>query len=189
MKIYKNQDLLFFVLSKKDSAIILSIDNNRRRVIKMKMKPTFLAITSNIVYVNGFLVLPNNLASSTRNTQNHPFQPKNQSNSINGWSLSLSTRNDTGSKDDAIVPSFVESIVLKQVYPAMIKHKEEFGNPNIPLGSTDGKKCKVLRQLAFQKKLNEEEMNLLKEMDFRLNSLEDVYEDADFDECLERLLE
>lgn len=86
-------------------------------------------------------------------------------------------------------PDFVESIVLKQVYPAMVRHKKTYGNPNIPLGSSDGKKVKTLRRLAFQNKLNENEVDLLKSLDFRFNNLEDIYEEADFDECLDRLLE
>ena len=89
----------------------------------------------------------------------------------------------------ANIPSYVKSPVLQQVYPALLSHIEEYGNPNIPLGTTDGKRCKTLRRLAFQKKLLEEEMNLLTELEFRFNSLEDVYEEADFDHCLQRLIE
>jgi hypothetical protein len=89
----------------------------------------------------------------------------------------------------ANIPSYVKSPVLQQVYPALLSHIEEYGNPNIPLGTTDGKRCKTLRRLAFQKKLSEEEMNLLTELEFRFNSLEDVYEEADFDHCLQRLIE
>ncbi|GFH56128.1 hypothetical protein CTEN210_12604 [Chaetoceros tenuissimus] len=87
------------------------------------------------------------------------------------------------------IPSCIQSPVLFQIYPALIAHKQEYGNPNIPLGTVEGKKCKTLRRLAFQKKLSQEEMTLLEEMGFRFNSLEDVYQEADFDECLERLIE
>jgi len=86
------------------------------------------------------------------------------------------------------IPSFIQSPVLEQVYPAMMDHIKHYGNPNVPLGTTEGKKCKTIRRLAFQNKLNEEEMELLASMNFRLNSFEDVYEEADFDECLTRLL-
>ena len=51
-----------------------------------------------------------------------------------------------------------------------------------------GKRCQTLRRLAFQKKLIEEEINLLTEMGFRFNTLEEVYEEADFDDCLQRLI-
>ena len=85
-------------------------------------------------------------------------------------------------------PSCISSPVLLQIYPALIAHKQQYGNPNIPLGTVEGKKCKTLRRLAFQKKLSQEEISLLEEMGFRFNSLEDVYQEADFDECLERLV-
>lgn len=71
----------------------------------------------------------------------------------------------------------------------MMEHLTEFGNPNIPLGSSDGKRCQTLRRLAFQKKLSEDEVELLTEIGFRFNTLEDVYEEADFDDCLQRLLD
>lgn len=87
------------------------------------------------------------------------------------------------------VPSFVQSPVLQKAYPAMIAHMENYGNPNIPLGNPDGKRCQTLRRLAFQKKLIDEEINLLTEMGFRFNTLEEVYEEADFDDCLQRLVE
>ena len=71
----------------------------------------------------------------------------------------------------------------------MLSHIDEYGNPNIPLGTPDGKKCKTLRRLAFQNKLTLEEMELLSSLNFRLNSLDEVYDEADFDECLQRLMD
>ena len=71
----------------------------------------------------------------------------------------------------------------------MMRHITKYGNPNIPLGSTDGKKCKTLRRMAFENKLTKEEIELLKGLNFRLNSLEEIYDEADFDYCLERLIE
>jgi hypothetical protein len=65
---------------------------------------------------------------------------------------------------------------------------KQYGNPNIPLGTTDGKRCKTLRRLAFENKLTAEEMDLLSSMNFRFNSLEEIYEEADFDDCLKRLV-
>ena len=102
--------------------------------------------------------------------------------SINS-SISIST-----SSDNDIIPSFINSVVLKQLYPALIKHIDEYGHPNIPLGTIDGKRCKTLRRLVFENKLKENETEFLREINFRVNSLEDVYEEADFDECLHRLI-
>ncbi|KAL9189156.1 hypothetical protein ACHAXT_011646 [Thalassiosira profunda] len=88
----------------------------------------------------------------------------------------------------AELPSAVVSPVLAQVYPALVAHKEQYGNCNIPLGNPDGKRCKTLRRLHFQNKLTEEETALLEEMGFRFHSFEDVYYECDFDEMLGRLL-
>lgn len=86
------------------------------------------------------------------------------------------------------IPSFIASPVLTQVYPALVAHKAKFGNPNIPLGSTDGKRCKTLRRLHFQNKLTEAEAALLTEMGFVFHSFEDVYHECDFDEMLGKLM-
>lgn len=88
----------------------------------------------------------------------------------------------------AILPHCIESSVLKKVYPAILKHVEEYGNPNIPLGTKDGSRCRILRRMAFQETLTPAEIELLTKLDFRWNSFEDVYEEADFDACLNRLL-
>jgi len=85
------------------------------------------------------------------------------------------------------IPSMIVSPVLAQVYPALIAHNEKHGNPNIPLGCTDGKRCKTLRRLHFQNMLTEDETNLLSEMGFRFHSFEDVYYECDFDEMLFKL--
>lgn len=86
-------------------------------------------------------------------------------------------------------PDFVTSPVLRQVYTAMMQNIQQFGHPNIPLGTTAGKQCKALRRLAFQNKLSSEEVELLESLGFRFNSFDDVYEEADFDDCLSRLVE
>lgn len=86
------------------------------------------------------------------------------------------------------VPPFVVSPVLEQVYPALIAHKDKYGNINIPLGSADGKRCKTLRRLHFQNKLTEEEAAHLTDLGFRFHSFEDVYYECDFDEMLQKLL-
>ena len=45
--------------------------------------------------------------------------------------------NDTANNEYK-VPSFIQSPVLQKAYPAMMEHKENYGNPNIPLGNPDG---------------------------------------------------
>lgn len=97
-----------------------------------------------------------------------------------------SSPSDAEKSDD--IPSFVVSPVLAQVYPALIAHKAKYGNPNIPLGSTDGKRCKTLRRLHFQNKLSDEEAAHLTELGFRFHSFEDVYYECDFDEMLGKLI-
>ena len=128
--------------------------------------------------VDGYLYPPN----CSRGRRNHKIVHHHR----HSFSSNFNTDNDNHYNDK--VPSFVSSIVLQQAYPSMIRHMAEFGNPNIPLGSADGKRCQTLRRLAFENKLSEEEINLLEEMNFRFNSLEDIYEDADFDEYLDRLI-
>jgi hypothetical protein len=87
------------------------------------------------------------------------------------------------------VPPFVVTPLLEQVYPALILHKNKYGNPNIPLGSADGKRCKTLRRLHFQNKITEEETAHLTDLGFRFHSFEDVYYECDFDEMLRKLLD
>ena len=84
--------------------------------------------------------------------------------------------------------SVIQSPVLAKVFPAIIAHKSAFGNPNIPLGSEDGKRCKTLRRLAFQNKLTLDEVELLTDLGFRWNSFEDVYTECDFDEMRSKLI-
>ena len=83
----------------------------------------------------------------------------------------------------------ISSPVLKQVYPAMLKHIENHGNPNIPLGSSEGRMCQTLRRLRTQEKLPESDVAILDDLGFVWHSLEDVYKNADFDELYQRLLE
>lgn len=103
-------------------------------------------------------------------------------------SSSSSGPSDNAERSTAIaIPPFVASPVLAQVYPSLVAHKAKFGNPNIPLGSSDGKKCKTLRRLHFQNKLSEEETALLTELGFVFHSFEDVYYECDFDEMMGKL--
>lgn len=87
----------------------------------------------------------------------------------------------------SLVPSFISSPVLAQLYPALVIHKAKYGNPNIPLGSIEGKKCATLRRLHFNNKLSTEEEACLTDIGFRFRSFEDVYHENDFDEMLEKL--
>lgn len=89
--------------------------------------------------------------------------------------------------DASLVPSCIVSPVLAQLYPALVLHKAKYGNPNIPLGSIEGKKCATLRRLHFNNKLSAEEEACLTELGFRFRSFEDVYYENDFDEMLEKL--
>jgi len=85
------------------------------------------------------------------------------------------------------IPEIVEHIVFQQVYGAMMKSIREYGNPNIPLGTTDGKKCKTLRSLYQKNKLSSGEIDLLKSLGFRLTQLDEIYEVADFNDIYGRL--
>ena len=86
-----------------------------------------------------------------------------------------------------VVPDVVENDVLKQVYGAMLLHRQEFGNPNIPLGTVEGKKCKTIRSLYQKKKLTDGEVELLMKIGFNFSDLENVYHEADFDDIVRRL--
>jgi hypothetical protein len=112
---------------------------------------------------------------------------------------SLFTRSDhvtaamteASSESDGVfsVPGPIRSPVLRQVYPAMLQHIEKYGNPNIPLGSSDGRMCQTLRRLHTQGKLPSEEVALLEKIGFTWHSLEDVYTTGDFDDLYGRLLQ
>lgn len=96
--------------------------------------------------------------------------------------------NDMKGLNELSVPSFVKSPVLSQLYPKLLIHNELYGNPNIPLGSKEGKMCKTLRRLFVQNKLNPQEIELLEEIKFRLTDLEQIYQEADFEDICKRLI-
>jgi hypothetical protein len=81
-----------------------------------------------------------------------------------------------------------QSPVLKQLYPALLQHKQNYGNPNIPLGTKEGRQCQTLRRLHIQNKLTDEEVTWLQELGFTFHSLEDVYRFADFNDLFQRLV-
>jgi len=116
------------------------------------------------------------------------YDDDNDNDSDNDAETTTTTTTTTASTIE-ILPSFITSPVLSQVYSALIAHKAEYGNPNIPLGSTNGKKCKTLRRLHFQNKLSDEETRHLTELGFLFHSFEDVYYECDFDEMLGKLLD
>lgn len=114
-----------------------------------------------------------------------------ESGTVSSFVSSAQRRNDwrrflAASDDD--IPEEVQNAVLKSIYQDMIQFSRENGNPNIPLGSKEGRQCEQLRRLAVQGKLSEQEMELLEKMNFRFYSLEQVYETADFNELYEKLL-
>ena len=92
-----------------------------------------------------------------------------------------------GQDETSGLPASIESPVLKQLYPKLLEHKVQYGHPNIPLGSSEGRQCDTLRRLHIQQKLSPAEEELLTEMGFRFHSLEDVYGKVDFDELFQRL--
>jgi hypothetical protein len=84
-------------------------------------------------------------------------------------------------------PDIVQSPVLRQVWPTLQRYREQYGHPNIPLGTWEGKQCQVLRRLQLQQKLTPEEVQLLEGIDFRFHSLDDIYHQVDFDEFMQKL--
>ena len=95
---------------------------------------------------------------------------------------------DTDDSSISGVPKEIVSPVLRQVYPKLLEHVNEFGNPNIPLGTSEGRQCETLRRLRIQNKLTDAEVDILTELGFLWHDLEDVYRTADFDDLYERLL-
>eukprot|EP00586_Coscinodiscus_wailesii_P002406 CAMPEP_0172478398 /NCGR_PEP_ID=MMETSP1066-20121228/2346_1 /TAXON_ID=671091 /ORGANISM="Coscinodiscus wailesii, Strain CCMP2513" /LENGTH=263 /DNA_ID=CAMNT_0013237949 /DNA_START=22 /DNA_END=810 /DNA_ORIENTATION=+ len=87
------------------------------------------------------------------------------------------------------IPPEIQQPVLRQLYPALIKNIAQYGHPNIPLGTSDGKKCKVLRRLYLENKLTSEEIQILKNINFVFGDIEDVYKNSNFDDTLGRLIE
>jgi hypothetical protein len=91
------------------------------------------------------------------------------------------------SESTTLLPPCIVSPVLAQVYPAIIEYKQKYGTANIPLGSTNGKRCKTLRRLHYQNLLTNDEINLLSSIGFTFHTFEDVYTQCDFDEMLFKL--
>lgn len=81
-----------------------------------------------------------------------------------------------------------DALLFRQVYPAMIQYRNQYGHPNIPLGSKEGRTCETLRRMQIQNKLTRKDYQALNQLGFRWHSLEDVYRTSDFDQLFARLL-
>jgi len=94
-------------------------------------------------------------------------------------------------KDQTVVkiPAEAQHSVLRQVYPYLLDHIKEYGHPNIPLGSSAGKKCSTLRRLYLDNKLLESDQTILEELGFTFLSFDDIYFDSDFDLMLMKLMQ
>ena len=103
--------------------------------------------------------------------------------------LSQSKTDETPQQEDhqTALPTIV-SPVLQQCYNDMLDYNTTYGHPNIPLPA--GRPLVTLRRLYSQNKLAASDIELLNDLKFTWNSLEDVYtENVDrFDDFLQRLL-
>lgn len=114
------------------------------------------------------------------------FVPSHQSSPFLLATHLLSAKSE--GQTSAAIPAEITTTAVVKLYPALLEQKEKYGNPNIPLGTPEGRKCNQLRQMQIQGKLSKDEVGHLKEMGFIFHSLEDVYEILDFEEMLPRLL-
>jgi len=86
--------------------------------------------------------------------------------------------------------TIILSSTLRQLFPKLIAWKQQYGNPNIPLGASDGRQCQLVRRLHIQQKLTAGEVELLEDIGFTFQlSLEDLYYDANFEKMFTRLAE
>lgn len=129
------------------------------------------------------------LATSTRN--GFVSRMAGASSQRSALVLRYSPENDSESADAAVelmLPAFIQTPLLKELYPDMVQWRETYGHPNIPLKNPGGKLCLTLRRLHIQSKLQPDEVEWLSSIGFIFHSLEDVYKYADFDDMLARLL-
>lgn len=122
---------------------------------------------------NGFVIVPSNSHYHHQSTSSLQAQPS-----------ALFYERDGNEKGIQFV-----SPVLQQVYPKLLEWKQEYGHPNIPLGTPEGRQCATLRRLQIQNKLTEEEIEWLDDIGFIFHSLEDVYSFVDFDALFARLMD
>lgn len=128
-------------------------------------------------------------ANPTRRGQIRLYDFSNDGDTTTGSSEDVEEEVGVGSALAAAAHDIIVSPVLQQVYPKMLAHVEEFGNPNIPLGSSEGRQCETLRRLRIQNKLTDDEVQLVSDLGFIWHDLEDVYKVVDFDDLFHRLLQ
>eukprot|EP00934_Nitzschia_sp_Nitz4_P008549 Nitzschia sp. Nitz4//scaffold6_size259037//127683//128396//NITZ4_001076-RA/size259037-processed-gene-0.74-mRNA-1//-1//CDS//3329556899//8539//frame0 len=92
----------------------------------------------------------------------------------------------TGSPPPELIPT---TPILQRVQPKILEYFQQYGHPNIPLGTAEGRQCNALRRLKVQQKLAPEEEAWLEGMGFTWHSYEDVYQQGDFDELFAKLME
>lgn len=103
--------------------------------------------------------------------------------------LRVSTeRNLNESKESEDTDVSMDSVVLQNIYPSLLEYIEQYGHPNIPLGTTQGRACHTLRRLKIQGKLTDNDADILLNLGFRF-TFDNIYEDMHFEEILGRLLE
>lgn len=94
---------------------------------------------------------------------------------------------ETSEKSNVVPPELITTKALAQLYPALVEHKAQYGNPNIPLGTAEGRQCNAVRRMHIQGKLTDAEVEFLTDLGFIFHTLEDVYEHVDFEEMFPRL--
>jgi hypothetical protein len=140
----------------------------------------------------GLSTMPSKTTRTTTHIgKNRPFLRQSfalffgDENNVNNESSSTTTSISTSS---SIVPSFIESPVLQELYSDMIQWSDRYGHPNIPLKNPGGKLCLTVRRMHIQNKLLPTEVEWLSSIGFIFHSLEEVYKYAAFDEMLSRLV-
>jgi Helicase associated domain len=98
-----------------------------------------------------------------------------------------SAAKEISGKSNVVPPEIITTKALAQLYPALMEHRAQYGNPNIPLGTTEGRQCNAVRRMHIQGKLTDAEVAFLTDLGFIFHTLEDVYEHVDFEEMFPRL--
>ena len=119
------------------------------------------------------------------------YNAKSETNEIGTSTESnvIDVGSDSGSGNGKTEDAIIVSPALRLVYPDLLQYIEQYGHPNIPLGSEAGRQCATLRRLRVQDKLGESDVTLLDSMNFIWHSLEDVYtkQKEYFDDFMTRL--
>jgi hypothetical protein len=171
--------------------------NNLKPTMKLSQSAVYVAcLCGSVTTTTGLLPMQADLRHHPRTTATtSTTSPTTTSLSYEqDGSSSSEKKNDNNNNNNSDAPPVTavlfSSPVLEQVYPALLRHKEEYGHPNIPLGNKEGRQCNTLRRLHIQNKLTQVEVGLLEEIGFTFHSLEEVYEHgADFDELFTRMLD